>query len=397
MKSILVSRSGNYMLAEENLYSFIEDKTYSINEMSFEKLIGFFKENSTYLYKNKLMESTEIISIHRKLVYQVSELLNPSDRTNIIMEFEAKFGNLITENTLLFESWLSTAYNWTLGPLIDRVKSYGPGFVKLMKDLFSGNIKAFMEDIREILFSPEGMAIEAAMAATGIGGLGPAIAWGIMLAYDLYLKFIANDPDGNWFNIIIDAIGAAGLAVLAKGTKASLMMTGLFQRAAGKGITEIAALAAKNPKTAGVLKSAGEQISKRMPAITSNLRAAAAWASKKLKINWLSKAVDSFTGAIAKFLDAIGVSASKKVQTKFAQGAGGKFQSKQLRNVAALKGGVKSGVKQGALATGFIKAAETETGQKVINKGLSAIGQNPYDDILKAGKTTGLDFGPAVP
>jgi hypothetical protein len=385
------------MLAEGNLYSFIEDKTYSINEMSFERMAGFFKENSTYLYKNKLKESTEIISMHRKLVYQISELLNPSDKTSVIMEFEAKFGNLITENTLIFESWLSTAYNWTIGPLIDRVKSYGPGFVKLMKDLFSGNIKAFMEDIREILFSPEGMAIEAALTATGIGGLGPAIAWGIMLAYDLYLKFIANDPAGNWFNIIIDAVGAAGLAALAKGTKASLMVTGLFQKAAGKGVVEIAELAAKNPKTAGMVKSVGEQISKRMPAITSNLKAAAEWASKKLKINWFTKVVDSFTGAIAKFLDAVGVNASKKVQTKFAQGAGGKFQSGQLRNVSALQGGVKSGFKQGALAAGIMKGAETETGQKIINKGLSAVGQNPYDDILKAGKTTGLDFGPVVP
>lgn len=391
MNSILVSRSGNYMLAEGNLYSFVEDKTYSINEMSFEKLVGFFKENSSYLYKNKLMESTEIISIHRKLVYQISELLKPSDRTSVIMEFEAKFGNLITENTLLFESWLSTAYNWTLGPLIDRVKSYGPGFIKLVKDLFSGNVKAFMEDIREILFSPEGMAIEAGLAATGIGGLGPAIAWGIMLAYDIYLK-ATGDPSSNWFNIVIDAIGCGGLAYLGKAFRGGLQATGIFQRAAGKEIGEVVGAAAKNPKTAGMLKSVGEKISQKMPGITANLKAGAEWASKKLKINWFSKSVDNFTNMIAKFLDTVGVSASKKVQTKFAQGAGGRFQSGQLRNVAALQNGVKSGLKQGALATGIMRGAETETGQKIINKGLSAVGQNPYDDILKAGKNAKLNY-----
>lgn len=396
MEQILVSRNGNYILAEGNLYSFIEDETYSLNEMSFERLIGFFKENSTYLYKNKLMESVEIISIHRKMVYQISELLNPSDRTSVIMEFEAKFGNLITENALLFESWLSTAYNWTLGPLIDRVKSYGPGFIKLVKDLFSGNVKAFMEDIREILFSPEGMAIEAGLAATGIGGLGPAIAWGVMLAYDVYLK-ATGDPSSNWFNIVIDAIGCGGLAYLGKAFRGGLQASGIFQRAAGKEVGEVVSAAAKNPKTAGMLKSVGEKISQKMPGITSTLKTGAEWATKKLKINWFSKVVDNFTNMIAKFLDSVGVNASKDVTKKFAQGAGGRFQSGQLRNVAALQGGVKSGLKNGALAAGIMKGAETETGQKFINKGLSAIGQNPYDDILKAGKTTGLDFGPVVP
>jgi hypothetical protein len=392
MNSILVSRNGNYILAENNLYSYIDDETYSLNEISFDKLMSFFKENSSYLYKNKLMESVEIISIHRKMVYQICEYFKPADRTSVMMEFEAKFGNLITENTLLFESWLSTAYDWTIGALVNRVKSYGPGFVKLVKDLFSGNVKAFMEDIREILFSPEGMAIEAAMAATGIGGIGPAVAWGVMLAYDLYLK-ISGDPDSNWFNIIIDAIGCGGLAYVGKAFRGTLKVTGLFQKAAGKGVTEIVGAAAANPKTAGMLKSIGESISKKLPGITATLKSGAEWATKKLKINWFTKVVDSFSNMMAKFLDALGVNASKNVQKKFAQGAGGKFQAKQLRNVAALKSGFKSGLKNGTLAYGIGKGAETETGQKIINKGMSAIGQNPYDDIIKAGKTSGIEFG----
>jgi hypothetical protein len=396
MGPILVSKNGNYILAENNLYSFIEDETYSLNEMSFERMVGFFKENSTYLYKNKLKESVEIISMHRKLVYQICEHFKPTDRTSLMMEFEAKFGNLITENTLLFESWLSTAYDWTIGALINRVKSYGPGFIKLAKDLFSGNIKEFMEDIRAILFSPEGMAIEAGLAATGIGGIGPAVAWGVMLAYDIYLK-ATGDPNSNWFNIIIDAVGCGGLAYIGKAFRGTLQATGLFQRAAGKGISEVVEAAAKNPKTGGLIKSIGEKISQKLPGITSTLKSAAEWATKKLKINWFTKVVDSFSEMMAKFLDSLGVSASKKVQGKFAQGVGGKFQAKQLRNVAALKSGFKSGLKNGTLAYGIGKGAETETGQKFINKGLSAIGQNPYDDILKAGKTTGLDFGPVVP
>jgi hypothetical protein len=330
------------------------------------------------------------------MVYQICEYFKPADRTSIMMEFEAKFGNLITENTLLFESWLSTAYDWTIGALINRVKSYGPGFIKLAKDLFSGNIKAFMEDIRAILFSPEGMAIEAGLAATGIGGIGPAVAWGVMLAYDIYLK-ITNDPSSNWFNILIDAISCGGLAYLGKAFRGTLETAGLFQKAAGKEITDVVGAAAKNPKTAGLIKNVGEKISQKLPGITATLKSGAEWASKKLKINWFTKVVDSFSNMMAKFLDTLGVTASKDVQKKFAQGAAGKFQSSQLRNVAALKSGVNSGLKNGALAYGIGKGAETETGQNIINKGLSAIGQNPYDDLLKAGKTTGLDFGPAVP
>jgi hypothetical protein len=363
--------------------------------MSFERMMSFFKENSTYLYKNKLMESVKIISIHRKLVYQICEQFNPSDKTSMIMEFEAKFGNLITENTLLFESWLSTAYDWTIGALINRVKSYGPAAIKLAKDLFSLNIPALMEDLREIMFSPEGMAIEAILLATGIGGAVPAALWGVLLAYDCYMKF-KGDPQSSWFNIIIDAIGCAsagGLAYLGK----YLRSTGIIAKTAGKGVEEAVVIASKNPATKEAVQKAGSFISNKMPVITKTMKDGAAWAAKKLKINWLGGMVDKFSGFMANILDKIGVQASKDVQKKFAQGVGGRFQSGQLRNVAALQNGVKSGLKQGALATGIMRGAETETGQKIINKGLSAIGQNPYDDILKAGKTTGLDFGPVVP
>lgn len=404
MGPILMSRNGNYILTENNLYSFIEDKTYSLNEMSFERMTNFFKENSTYLYKNKLMESVKIISIHRKLVYQICEQLNPSDRTSMIMEFEAKFGNLITENTLLFESWLSTAYDWTIGALINRVKSYGPAAIKLAKDLFTLNVPALMEDLREILFSPEGMAIEAILLATGIGGAVPMILWGVLLAYDCYMKF-KGDPQSSWFNIIIDAIGCAsagGLAYLGK----FLRSTGIVAKTAGKGVEEAVIIASKNPATKEAVQKAGGFISKKMPVITKTLKDGAEWAAKKLKINWLGGMVDKFSGFMANILDKIGVKggAEKLAQTtdsmfgKTASGRTFKQAAKvQAANQALLKQGVKSGVKQGALAYGFIKGAETETGQRLINKGLSAIGQNPYDDILKAGKTTGLDFGPVVP
>lgn len=390
MEAILMSRNGNYILTENNLYSFIEDKTYTINEMSFERMMSFFKENSTYLYKNKLMESVKIISIHRKLVYQICEQFNPSDKTSMIMEFEAKFGNLITENTLLFESWLSTAYDWTIGALINRVKSYGPAAIKLAKDLFSLNIPALMEDLREIMFSPEGMAIEAILLATGIGGAVPAVLWGVLLAYDCYMKF-KGDPQSSWFNIIIDAIGCAsagGLAYLGK----YLRSTGIIAKTAGKGVEEAVVIASKNPATKEAVQKAGSFISNKMPVITKTMKDGAAWAAKKLKINWLGGMVDKFSGFMANILDKIGVQASKDVQKKFAQGVGGRFQSGQLRNVAALQNGVKSGLKQGALATGIMRGAETETGQKIINKGLSAIGQNPYDDIMKAGENAKLNY-----
>lgn len=398
MNTILVSRNGNYILAENNLYSIIEDKTYSLNEMSFEQYAGFLMENSSYLYKNKLMESVEIISQYRKLVYQICEHFKPDHRTSTIMEFEAKFGNLITENTLIFENWLSTAYNWTIGALIDHVKSYGPAFIKLAKDLMSFNIKAIMEDLRAILFSPEGMGLEAALAATGIGGAVPMVLWGLMLAYDVYLK-ITNDPESNWFNIIIDAIACAGAGAtvyLGKLFRETLQFTGLFQKAAGKGVEEVVEVAVKNPKVGPMLKNLGEKISKQMPSITSNLRAGAEWAAKKLKVNWLTKAVDGFAEMMAKFLDKLGVKASKKVTQKFARNTSGRFQNQQLRNIAAMKQGLKTGFKQTAIAGTIMKGAETKTGQNLINKGLSFIGQNPYDDILKAGGQVGVDLGPAI-
>ena len=396
MTPILMSRNGAYILSENNLYSILEDKTYDLNEISIEKTLDFFKNNSIYLHKNKLMEGIEIIAIHRKIVYQLAETFDNDSKTSIILEFETKFGKLLTESTVLFEGWLSSIYNWTLGPLIDRVKSYGPRAIKFAKDIFTGNVTAMMEDIREILFSPEGMAIEAILTATGIGGFGPLIAWGVMLAYDVVLK-AKNDPSSSWMNIFMDAIAVAsagGLAYIGK----AIRSTGLIGKTAGKTVEETVAELGKNPQTAKMVQDAGQKVSQKLPAIQNRMKIASDWAAKNLKINWLSKGVDNFTAMIANFLDKIGIKAGNKQLGKalINPNTGRSFRAASkvsAANKGILQKGLKSGVTTGAIAGSLQAAANTNIGRNIIGKAMSLVGANPYDDIIKAADKTDVEFG----
>jgi hypothetical protein len=407
MENLLMSKNGMYIVTPDNVYSIAEDKTYFINEITVDKWLDIFKENSIFSIKNKLIGITEMASYHRKVSYQIIENYDFDKKCKLMLEYEGKFGNtLLLENSVLLEGWLGDAWDWTKKTaseagtfLVDRVKGYGTGAIKLAKDLavcVTGNgCNPFFEDFREILFSPEGMAIEAVLTATGIGGLGVMGMWAVLLGYDIYSK-IKGDPNSSWVNIVIDAIGVAsagGLTLLGK----ALRQSGMVAKTAGKGIEEAIGVAAKNPQTAGIMKKAGTMIAEKMPTITKAMKDASAWASKKLRINWLTGLADKFAAFMAKILDAIGIKAGKEQLGKslLNPATGKNFTSAakvQAANQAILKKGVKSGMTSGAMAVGIGKAAETETGKNVLNKVSGWFGGNPYDDLMKAGNKIGVDY-----
>jgi hypothetical protein len=369
MNPILVSKNKNYIIFENSVYSNITDKTYTIDELGIEGIINIFKENAIYLYKNGLMESQKLLGLHRKMTYQILENVDVDTKSKIMMEYETKFGNLLFEAHIIVEdSWLSSLYNWTIGGLIDRVKSYGTGAVQMAKDLFTGNWKGFFQDIRTIMFSPEAIAIETILSATGIGGIGPAIAWGIMGIYDTYL-ISTNDPNASWWFLIIDFFcSLPALAVLGKAFKTTLESAGILTKTAGKSMEEAITVAAENPKTVGLLSQIYNGIKNGLNSFINLMRKGAEWVGSKLKLTWAGKMVDAASQKIAKFLDFLGVKVSKDVSKKFATSKGVKgFQNAQARNVAGLKNAVKSGVQSGAIAGTVMGVTNSELGGSAID------------------------------
>jgi hypothetical protein len=402
MESIFISTNGNYFVTNEIMYSVYEDKSYKLDEISLEKFIDVFAENTQFSLKNRIHEIKELAAYQRRITYQLMEGLSHITKTELMMEYEYKFGGLLlTENYALLENWFGDAWDWTKKAVVgagkavvdgakwvggkvvdgikwgwDKLKAFGEFAIKTGKDLvacISGKgCSPFFEDYREMLFNPVSIAVETFLSATGIGTAVPMVLWGIMLAWDLYL--LATDyKNFSWLNLILDILGV-GLGAIAKGFRALLGGERAIANTAGKELPAIIQWGEKIPgvkqvftKISGVLKSS-------LGAISSGLKSAGTFLSEKLGLKWVGKIVDSFSSKAAQLMDSLGVKAGKDAQKKFAQGASGKFQSAQLRNTAAIKSGLKSGVKHGAIAGGIMSGAESETGQKMIAKAGGAVG-----------------------
>jgi len=382
MENIVISNNGMYVLTNENLYSVVEDKTYSINEVNLPKWIDMLNENTKYSIKNNLVEISILASYHRRVTYQLMESLSQSIKFNLMLEYEGKFGNLLlTENLILIESFFDDAWKWTkdkvggaVNWVTDKVKQFGQFGVKTGQDFVTcitgGGCSPLFEDFREMLYSPVGIAIETFLAATGIGDIGPIVAWGIMGLWDTGL-LLRGDPSFSWVNLILDILGI-GLGSIAKGFRSLFGGASGVAKTAGKGVGEVVANGMKNQATKGVFTRLGEVLSGGMSKILSPLQKASEFMTTKLKLSWVGKAFDGFTTQVSKLMDALGVKAGKDVTKKFARGEGGRFQTGQARNLAALKQGTAKSLKSGTIAGAVTAGAETDTGQGVF-KGISSL------------------------
>jgi len=380
MGNLVLSNNGLYLISEDKIYFATENRSYSINEISVPKWIDILNENTQFSIKNQLVEVKEIISYHRRVTYQLMESLNFDLKSSLMMEYEFKFGNLLlNENTVLIEGWLSDAWNWTKDKVAgafnwvtDKVKEFGSFAVKTGKDFIScvtgKGCSPLFEDFREMLYSPVGIAIETFLSVTGIGSIGPIVAWGMMLLWDSYL-LISGDKNFSWLNLIFDILGV-GLGTFAKTSRALFGGAAGVQKTAGKSIVQIISDGMKNSKTAGIMVKLKELLGSGLSKIMGPLQTAGKFMSEKLGLKWIGKALDGVSSQIAKILEAFGVKAVKNTT----------------------KAGVKSAIKSGSLAQGIMTAADTKVGRNVMNKTASLFGANPYDDIIKANEKYAVDY-----
>jgi hypothetical protein len=332
MENIVVSLNGLYIITEDNLYSVAEDKTFNLDEVNLSKWIDIFRENTIFSLKNNLVESRDLAFYHRKVTYQILGQYNDLRKYNLMMEYEGKFGNLLlNENVVLLESWFGDAWNWTKDKIagagswvIDKFKEFGSFAVQAGKDLVtcvtSLNCSPLFEDFREMLFSPVGIAVETFLTVSGIGTVGPMIAWGILGIYDAYL-LLSGSPDFHWLNLICDILGV-GLGSLAK------TFRGLFggAKAATGTLEGVVETGMKNPEAKTILTKIAN--SKIAQGLKNTFSSAADFLTNKLKLKWVGQALTKISDVIAKFLEKIGIVAkaegittSQAVKKSLKQGA----------------------------------------------------------------------------
>jgi len=217
--------------------------------------------------------------------------------------------------------------------------------------------------IRQALYSPVGLILDAILVATGIGKAGPFILWGIVVALDIYELTTNNyeNQDESFLTRLfftgVDIIGMVTAGVAAKSARG--LLGGIFKKfgTTTEGLTKAAK---SNPAFRGTLEkmlTSAQGASGVMGKVSSFL-------SKKSPM--LFKFVSSIISGLTKFVKKIIQTITKIL------GIPGKAIEKTLGG-GKLGKGTKAGVETGAIVGGL------GTREKVKN----IEGQNQLYDALK--------------
>jgi hypothetical protein len=175
-----------------------------------------------------------------------------------------------------FTTWLSDTASSTVTGVKDffvdsweGIKAYGVAISKGDWDEVVSLLKRgtvwLARKLRQALYSPVGIVVDAILVATGVGKGAQVVAWAIVVALDIY-EFMTGDyenpNDPMWMRILffaIDVIGLVSAGAAAKAAKTAL--------AGVKTEAEVAKTIGKS----SWLKGLFEGIGKKLPGISSML------------------------------------------------------------------------------------------------------------------------------
>ena len=157
--------------------------------------------------------------------------------------------------------------------------------------------------LRSAAYSTVGLIIDAILIATGIGKIGQAAVWAIIVCVDIYEFMSGNYEDPNtpfWMRILFFGCDVLGLVFAGAAAKAGrVAIKGAV--ATAKTAPEMGALIAKNPTLLGMLKKMVSAV-KDLPATLSKY-------SSKLGKGFFStlfkKALDGVSAFVKKFLSSV--------------------------------------------------------------------------------------------
>lgn len=180
-----------------------------------------FRTQFSLSYKHSLIESTDLFSKMRKLIYPLLE-----NNPNTIMEYEMKYGqSLLVESSfsigtlqIIDEAWdfvkekLFEQYPLLVEGLWDDIKSgaskawdktkevAGKAWDKVKEAgtwVLTKGLPWFMEKLEHFMLSPVGIGLDIALTAIGVGKLATGIIWGILAIWKIY-QLMSGKISGVW-------------------------------------------------------------------------------------------------------------------------------------------------------------------------------------------------------
>lgn len=321
MENLLIENKNDFIISDwlspDEKYCIFLDELYDIKN---KKKLGNVWENFDN-FKFFVRYSTSVSDLSNTIKESIYESLNKTVITENFNETFTKHKVLLKK--LISEGIFSDFFDWA----VETGKSSVEGFKDFIKtsydgisnlvdsisnfewkeafDIINKGVIYLAKKLKEALYSPVGMILDAMLVASGIGKSVQWIPWAIVVALDIYELF-TGDYEGSIMSHLLetlfDVFGLITTGLVAKSLRVSL-----------KGISkvdDVARVLNKNPKIRNIFQKIPEVLGK----ISPKLQQAMKYLSQKFPkganlINSILGKIDAF---INKIFEVFGKFFSKK-------------------------------------------------------------------------------------
>jgi len=261
-------------LSPDERYCIFLDELYDIRE---KKLIGNIWENFENL-KFFIRYSTSVSELKNEIKESIYDSLNGMVLTESLNESISKHKNTIKEfiNENIFGDfvdWAKETGNSAVSGLRDFAKTTYQGASDLIDKISDFDLKAafdiigkgifyLLRKLRDALYHPVGMILDAILVATGIGKAVQWIPWALVVGLDLYEIFSGDYEESFFMKLLFtlfDVIAMVTTGAVAKGLRITL-----------KGVTkvdDIARVVSQNKNVRQIFQKIPEYLKKISPMI----------------------------------------------------------------------------------------------------------------------------------
>lgn len=262
-----VSKDRRYLQLETLIVDLETGLKFDVNYAHPAVVCEMFKNQFTHSYKYQLMESNELFSKMKQLIYPLIK-----HNKDIVSEYEVRYGmSLIFEskNTFsyttyktieeswdfvktkmldaipvtpeeLLESWLGDAWDsvkkgasWVGGKIKQGAEWVGDKLKQAGSWILNKGLPWFFEKLESFLLNPITIGVEVALTAIGVGKIAGAILWGALGIWKIYQLFTGKLPNEIWTYIDI-GICLMGLLLTGGAAKALKAAVGGVGRSVAK-------------------------------------------------------------------------------------------------------------------------------------------------------------------